>query len=179
MNKILTIDKGRVVVNEVVLGVPEFETLYNDFIEKYGEDVANNAFKYLHFMYEEESPYFNIKEDEREDAIKADFGKGFKPSHELSFINAERKMQKLCNGPVHRFLSSLRISMDKISDYLSNTEVIGGKDGNFGEIIAAHQKGKEVIKNYNSVESDFKNEIAKKKGDTKKAIDAGETTDDF
>lgn len=175
MNKVIKMDKDSAVIDENIVCIPEFKALYDSL----SLEDAIKAFTWLHFMYDPESPYLFTSEDEREDLINNDMGRLSGIKRTTEFLQAKAKMEKLCIGPISRLLIGLKASMDKIAMHLLTEEITGGKDGNFREIVAVHKEVKNVATNFNAIESEFRKEVAKTRGNSKSAIDEGETSNDF
>jgi hypothetical protein len=178
MTRIITVENEDVIVNEAILGIPEFRAMYDYYLEKVGLEETVKAFMYLHFIYDPESPYMLLAEEDRKAAVKKDFRGKYRPSHDAVFLKAAEKMKSF-STPVARLLEALKTSMGKISTYLETTEVSTGKDGNLAEIIRLYKEVGNIVKNYNSVEADFKKEVNTSRGRARKALDEGEETDDF
>jgi len=86
-----------------------------DIMEKYPDNYLK-IFSYLQFMYSwnpEDNPYLAMKEEDREETIIADI----KPDFSLEL-------------PAYRTWLSCKKALDNIRDYLLNTKIVSGKDGN-------------------------------------------------
>ena len=178
MHKILTTSEGKVIIDEVILGIPVFKKMY-DFYTERGVDTVLLAFSYLHFMYDPESPYIMTQEDFRQQKVEKDFKGNYNPSFDMVMVEAAEKMKELCETPTYRYLMSLKASMDKIANLLLTEDIISGKDGNLADVIRLHKEATTLIQNFNSVLSDFQKEIAKRRGNTKQAIDKNDSEEDF
>jgi hypothetical protein len=179
MNRLITTDGDTVIVDVNLLSIPEFRSLYDHYQKEYGETDTIKAFQYLYYMYDPESPYFFLEEEDKEIKIKRDFKGRFNPQRDSFFIAAADKM-KTFTSPTARFLESLKISLDKIAMFIRNEEVASGKDGNFGELVRLHKEANNLLKNFNAVEESFRAEMTKTRSKTKRAVDENETgSDDF
>jgi hypothetical protein len=177
--RILQLDDGQAVINLNVMIVPEFKELHDHFmkIDPTGQ-VLSVALCYLFALYDPESPYFNLQDYEKEFKIIQDYkAEGFN-SQDPIFLKAKVKAEQLYSSPTQRLLNGLKISMDKISDYLAEADIVAGKDGNFGEIMRAHKEARVILNNYKSVEADFFKEVSKNRGNSISAIDEDDE-DDF
>lgn len=181
MQKIITIKEKKAIIDVNCLTVREFKELYEDFLAKDQEDKAIECFTWLHFMYDPESPYLGVAEEEREVKINRDFKYLNIPEMKRNhlFLRAEDKMKVLSETPVSRLLLGLKVSMDKISNYLISEDIVAGKDGNLSEILRLHQQSGVILKNFNSIEADFKKEVSKNRGNTRNAVDEDDTEDSF
>lgn len=174
MNKVITIKDGKVVPNENVLAIPELRAVY----DHYEGETRDLAFQYLHFLYDLESPYRNIvDEEEREQMVRKDFRGDYNPRLDDPMITASEKMLELNYSLVGDSLDSLRINIKNINTALRTEEVNTGRDGNINQFVALHSKMNVMLKNYKAVEREFVAEVEKNRGDYKQAIDSED--DDF
>ena len=182
MQKVLTIKENRVIVNEVVLVVPAFRKLYDYYVNKDDVNGVNNAisaFTYLHFMYDPESPHLFLHEDFRRERVIKDCPGDYNPSFDLPLVEAADKMKELCETPTQRYLQSLKVAMDNVGDYLRTAQVVGGKDGNLANIQQIQNNASITINNFNAVDAAFRQEVVKRKGSSKIAIDEDDLNSDF
>jgi hypothetical protein len=182
MQKVLTIKENRVIVNEVILVIPAFRKAYDYYVNKDDVNGMNNAisaFTYLHFMYDPESPHFFLHEDFRREKVIKDCPGDYNPSFDIPLIEAAEKMKELCETPTYRYLQSLKVAMDNTGDYLRSAQIVGGKDGNLNDIQRAQNSASTTISNFNAVDAAFRQEVIKRKGASKIAIDEDDTNSDF
>lgn len=170
MNKIVTIKDGKVVADINVLTIPELKVLYEKFE---GED-RDLLFQGLYHLFDIDSPYQNLPEDEREDIVWGDFKGKFKPKFDKDIIAAKDKLHKLSWNSAKDLLEGLKINVKNISMFLKTVEVNAGKDGNLTQLISAQKAVKDMIKNLNATEQEYLKENAKNRGNYKKAIDEEE-----
>ncbi len=160
--KILTCYKGQVVVDEVVLAIPELKELY--------EVKGINYLQYLYCKYDPESPYLNFTEEERDDQIIKDIPEELDMNN-LTFVFAANKCEKLYDSPYRRILKGAKIAMDNLSTYLATVEVSGGREGNFTAIVNAIEKLPKVLAGYAAAENAYKMEVQKNRAGMKSAVD--------
>lgn len=172
MNKIITIKDGRVIPNENVLSIPELKLLWERFDQE--EETRNLLFLYLHHLYEFDSPYQNLPEDEREEVVKKDFKGNYKPNFDKDILKAKEKLEQLTWNPAKDLLEGLKINIKNIANYLKTAEVEAGRDGNLSQLTSLHKSVKDLIKNYKATEQEFLLENQKNRGNSKQAIDEGE-----
>lgn len=170
MNKIITIKDNKVVPDINVLGIPSLKKCY----DKFEEEDRNLLFQYLYHLYDFDSPYQNVPEDEREDRVSKDFKGNFKPKFDKDILAAKETMKELMWSPIKDLLEGLKINIRNISVFLKTTEVEAGRDGNLPAFTSLHKSIKDIIKNYQSTEQEFLLETAKRRGNTQTAIDEGE-----
>ncbi len=178
MNKILTVKEDKVVINEVVLSIPELKSVLDYYTVNEDRETAILALTFLHYMYDPESPYWNQSADIMESNIRKDFRGRYNPKFDEVMINAANKLEEF-ETPISRAVRALKNSLDKLSTYLTNTEISTGRDGNMAEVLRAHEKYPIILRNFRSAVKDFTAEITKNRGNSKSAIDEDDDTDDF
>lgn len=164
--RILEVENNKVVINEVILSIPEFK----DLIESLDIDTALMCFQYIWAMYDPQSPYFNFDETEREEMILKDF-----PVHkylnDLEMVSAIEKAEKLYNSPVRKILRGTKSAVEKLVEYFDTMTIEAGRDGNITAVKAAIVDMPKMIKAYQEAEQAYKTEVQRNRGDMKSAID--------
>lgn len=88
------------------------------------------------------------------------------------------KYKILIVGPAMKFYLSLKKGLDALSEYIGNTTVRGGKDGNVTQVIAAIEKGEKILSALEKAEKVANREIqatvVKLKGNAKFGFIQGE-----
>jgi hypothetical protein len=85
--------------------------------------------------------------------------------------DAMEKYRILLVGPAMKFYISLKKGLDALSEYIGNTTVRGGKDGNLTQVLAAIEKGEKILSALEKAEKVANREVqatvAKLKGNAK------------
>ncbi len=160
--RILTVEKGKVVIDEGILSIPEFK----DVIEVLGI----NYLQYLYDKYDPESPYGHLDDDEREQEIIKDIPEDL-DLNDFTMVKAIQKCEKLYNSPVRKILNGAKRAVEKLSVYFETEELESGRDGNLGAVVTAVIKLPQIITAYQAAENAYKQEVQKSRGNTKRAID--------
>jgi hypothetical protein len=162
--RILTVENGKVVVDEVILGIPEFKQLY-DYVDG---DIL--PFQYIWSLLDPTSPFLNVLELEREEAVLKDF-----PVHnllgDLKMIAAIEKAELLYFSPIRNILKGAKKAVENVSLYLQTTDVLDGRDGNLTQIVNTVKTLPQLIKAYQEAENSYLQEVQKNRGDSQKAVD--------
>lgn len=167
--KILTVENDRVVINEVILSIPEFRELY----KVYNKDVR--PFQYLWAMYDPESPYMNYEEIlEREERIQEDFA-GDYTVNDYEMAKAIRRCEELYNSPVRKILRGTKIAIEKLSNYFERMEIDSGRDGNLSQVKSAIVDMPKIIRAFLEAENAYKQEVSRARGETRSGVDEDET----
>lgn len=116
--------------------IPELKTL----IDKYPDDHINMlayAF-YMSCPYKSANPYADYTDYEKEQILQQDFLKrgvtNIVPDN-VDLLKAIDKLTKLYETTTSKYLKYNKKNLDDIMNYLEDSEVIEGKDGNLAERI--------------------------------------------
>lgn len=164
--RILDVVNEKVVINEVILGIPQFNKLYNSL----DNDTAIKCFQYIWAMYDPESPYFNYDEIDREEEVLKDF-----PVHqylnEIEMIQAIEKAEKMYFSPIRKILRGTKNAIEKLVLYFDTMEIESGRDGNITAVKAAIVDMPKMIKSYQEAEQAYRIEVQKSRGNVQESVD--------
>lgn len=161
--KILTVEKDSVVIDEVVLSVPEFKKIWELY-----KDIT--PFQYLWAMYDPNSPYMNYTEDEREMKVLEDFPGNYSVN-DYEMHKAIKKCEELYFSPVRRLLKGTKTGVDKLSAYFEEMTIDSGLGGNLAQVKSALVDMPKIIKAYLEAESAYRQELQKSRGEIRRGID--------
>jgi hypothetical protein len=125
--KMFDIHDGNVVINHNCLVIPELKAI----TEAYENPIP--AFNYLHYLYDIDSPYINMEEDVKEEALLNDFPGEYTLEDEV-MLNALKKMEELYITPTYRYYLDNKILMEKLGKFARTAVVSTGRDGNIGAL---------------------------------------------
>ena len=157
--RILEYEEGRINITENAYLIPEVKV----FIDKYG-DKAEPYLAYVHLMTAPDSPFTNVEEQEKHETVVYDVIQttGEFDIEEPLLAEAVEKFRKLYTSTTKNYYDSLKISIDKMSEYLRDKPITEGKDGNLSEIIRIHKEGASTIRNFKDIEKQVDEELKTK-----------------
>jgi hypothetical protein len=161
--KILEYEDGRIKITASAYLQPELKVLIDKFDTKVEPYLA-----FVYFLTATDSPYINLPEEEKEEAIIFDVVStlGEFDYKEPLLKPAVDKLEYLNTSTTKRYYEALKSSIDKMSDYLRTTSIIEGRDGNLTEIIRIHKEGASTIRNFKDIEKQVDEELrVKTRGD--------------
>jgi hypothetical protein len=162
--RILTVSQNKIVLDETIFAIPEFKAL----IEYTEGDTL--PFMYIWGLYDPQSPFMNIEEHEREEAVMKDF-----PVYEylqtMEMISAMEKAEKLYFSPLRKILKGAKKAVENISGFLEDTEISDGRDGNLTQIVSTIKSLPQILKAYQEAENAYKQELQRNRGDAQNAVD--------
>lgn len=118
-------------------------------MEEYPDNYMN-VYAYVFYMTcpNQENPYFNLPEEIREDAVEEDVEINFDTEDDL-IQEALKKCEALYETPSVRAYKGISKMLDNLSDYMGNTKIVHGRDGNISALVQA-------AKNFQSIRESFK-----------------------
>jgi len=157
--RILEYEDRRVKVTAHAYAIPEIKAL----IDKYDMKVEPYLV-YVHAMSAPDSPYVNIPEEEKKEAVIYDTQDtlGDFNFDDPLLQNAIDKFNSLYTSTTKRYYDGLKKSIEKMAVYLSNEEIVAGKDGNLSELIRIHKEGGATIRNFKDIEKQVDEELKTK-----------------
>lgn len=163
------IENGKVIPTEHTYTIKEFADIHSLF----GEN-AVKIFSYIFYMsYEgEQNVFFNIEEDKREEEILKSLELTKEDVSHKEVTDAINKAKRLYETPTKRLYNTMKIAVDKISEYMMKTALSGGRDGNFDEFIKATTNFEKIASSYEErLDKLKKEESTRTRGKIKTAYD--------
>lgn len=127
-------------------------------MDEYPDDYIT-IYAYIFYMScpSEENPYFNRPIKEREELILRDLKHDIDTESE-SIIYAVEKATELYETPTVRAYIGIVTLLDNMTDYIKETEITTGKDGNFTSLIRIAEKFDSIRQSYKGVAKDLQEE---------------------
>jgi hypothetical protein len=123
----------------------------------------SKVYAYLFYMTcpnPELNPYFNLSEFEKEELILSDLAFDFStdaPCIKVAKDNAE----KLYETPTLRAYRGISKMLDNLSDYMGNTTIEHGRDGNISALVQAAKNFQAIRESFKGVQKDLEDEQKK------------------
>lgn len=130
-----------------------------DIKKKYPKDYLN-IYAYLFYMSclnEDENPFANVPEDDREDIIIKEVGGKFSPDSDDIF-KALQSTKKLYETPTYHLYISAKTALERMAHYLKNTPITDGRDGNIKDVRDTIRQFGELKETFNQLYREFKEE---------------------
>lgn len=164
MIQLLDVQDKRVVPSAVTHYIPELQAIIDVFPEEYLKVLA-----YIFFTTcpDGSNPYVNLPEGEKEDVILRDLQPFTFYVEDMKIEQAKEKCRKLYETPTRRGYLGAKIALDRVGEYLANTEITDGKDGSAMTIDRYMSKLADYTDTYTNLENKLKEEQAKVRGQVK------------
>lgn len=154
--RILEYEDGRVKVTAYAYAIPEIKAL----IDKYDMEVEPYL-AYVHAMSAPDSPYVNIPDNEKKEAVIYDIQEtlGEFDFNDILIQNAIDKFDSLYTSTAKRYYDGLKKSIEKMAKYLATQEITEGREGNLTDIIRIQKEGGITIRNFKEIEKQVDEEL--------------------
>lgn len=135
-----------------------------DFLKEIMEEYPDcyiEVYKYIFYMGSvsaDENPFFNVPEDDKEEIILSEIDSSCFSTEELTIQNALEKYRQLEQTPTLRAYIGIKSMLDRLSDYMSNTAISHGRDGNITALLSAAEKFHKIRESYKGVYRDLMDE---------------------
>lgn len=166
--QLFTLENGVVVPSTHCYNLKDLKAVINEY--------PNDYIKVLSYVYymtcpATENPFFNIVEVDKEDEILKQLELNFSLDN-LVIKNAIILCKKLYETPTVRAYYGIKAALDNIAEYMMNSKITGGKDGNITQIGTIAQKFNEIRESYKGTYEDLEKEQKKHvRGDIDLAYD--------
>lgn len=130
-------------------------TWLKDIIDHFPEEDHIKIFAYIYYMSDPSplNPYTYIREFERPDKILKDIQPEF-DFDDVLIVRAIEKCKEMYTTPVHRSYQAISTMMDNLNDYISNTQISDGKDGNITAMFNIAKNFKQLKDSFESILKD-------------------------
>ena len=125
-------------------------------IQEVFPDTFIDVYAYIFYMAcpSEENPYYNIPFEMREDLVLSDL-KSEIDTEAPEILEAVDKAQTLYETTTVRAYNGIKQALDNIAEYMGNTSITDGKDGNIAQIRAMAKDFDSIRQSYKGVAKDL------------------------
>ena len=120
---------------------------------------ALKIYAYIFYMTcpGEENPFFNLPFHIREETVLQDLDIDFS-LEEDEIIEAVNNAEKMYETPTVRAYNGIKQALDNIAEYMGNTSITDGKDGNIAQIRAMAKDYDAIRQSYKGTAKDLQDE---------------------
>lgn len=132
---------------------------FKEIMKEYPKD-HNKIFTFFHYMSclnDEENPFANTPEHEKEELVLQEVGGDFTTDQELIYKGLTLA-KKLYSTPTAETYLDIKIMLEKFGKYVRNTPITEGRDGNGPFMLRLAEKYDDVCKSFESRYKAFKEE---------------------
>jgi hypothetical protein len=150
--ELFTVENEKVVPSVALYNIPELKILLDTYPKE-----AMNMFSYLYYTHYPKSPYANLTDEEREDALDETYG-GSWSTEDPYFRIADDLVNRLYTTPTKKFFLNAKMALEKLGDYLANASIVDGKDGNLGHYSMAMTRIGKTMDDFKKLEKMYQDE---------------------
>lgn len=124
------------------------------------DDEYLKVYQFLYYMTcpdPKNNPFFNHKEDEKEQFIYDKLGCAFSLEDDL-IIEGLEVCTTLYTTPTKRAYLGIKSMLDRLADYMAKTPVTHGRDGNITALVNAAAKFDQIRESYKGAYKDLEKE---------------------
>ena len=147
------------IINNKVTATAHCYTIetFKNIIDKYPEE-HTKIFAYIHYMCslnEEENPFSNVPEADKEEMILKEVGGKFSIEDEAIFKGLQLG-KKLYETTLHMTYLSIKVALENLGKYLRTAQITDGRDGNILAILKTAREFEDVRRSFSAAYKAFK-----------------------
>lgn len=153
MIRLIDIENGVVIPTEHCYTIKWLKAVIDKYPEK---DAHMSALAYIFYMTcpSQENPHYNVPEDDKEDIIMESIDILFDTEDDV-IIKALEEAEKLYETPTVRAYRGIKKMLDNLSDYMGETKIVHGRDGNISALIQAAKNLPGIRESFKGLEKDL------------------------
>ena len=153
--KLFDIQNGEITPTEHCYTIGSLKRIMDEYPEDY-----KYIYPYLFYMSclnDEENPFANVPESDKEELILKEVKGNFSPDEEAIFTALET-CRELFKTPTYNLYLASKIGVERVGDYIRNTLISGGRDGNEANYLRYLKEFDEVCRSFEARYKAFKEE---------------------
>lgn len=153
MIRLFDIQNGTVIPTEHCYTIQWLKDIMDEFPDK---EVHTKIYAYIFYMTcpNQQNPYYNVPEHELEEIVIEDLNVDFDTENEV-IQTALVKANALFETPTVRAYRGVKKMLDNLSDYMGETKIIHGRDGNISALIQAAKNLPGIRDSFKGLERDL------------------------
>lgn len=153
--KLFDIQNNRVTPTEHCYTINALKRIMDEYPKDYLSVYA--YLFYMSSMNEEDNPFANTPETDKEDIVLSEVGGDFSTDEETIYTALELT-KKLYETPSYRLYKAAKVGIEKITKYIETTPITDGRDGNTMGYLKYLEKYDEVCRSFEARWKAFKEE---------------------
>lgn len=133
-----------------------------DIMDQYPNDFLS-IYAYLFYMSclnEEENPFANVPEAEKEEIVLKEVNASFSPDEEM-VSKALELVRKMHETTIYNAYMGIKVALENLAKYLKSTPITDGRDGNIKDIKSIAKDYDEICRSFESRYKAFKEESSR------------------
>jgi hypothetical protein len=146
---------GKVIPSIHCYNIESFKKIIDEYPKDHTKIFA--YFYYMSCLNEEENPFANVPEEDKEDLILKEVGGDFSIDDKL-ISEGLVVCKKLYETTAYNTYLSIKIALENLGKYLRTTQITDGRDGNVLSILKTAKDFEDVRRSFASAYRSFKEE---------------------
>jgi hypothetical protein len=155
MVRIFDIQNGAVVPTEHCYTMKSLKTIMDEYPDNYLK-IYQYVF-YMTCMNPDLNPFFDVPDIDREELILQEIDADFS-TEDAYIMHALDVVKKLYETPTSRAYRGIKTMLDRLADYMENTPIEHGRDGNINSLVNAAAKYQQIRESFKGAYRDLKDE---------------------
>jgi len=155
MVRIFDIQNGAVVPTEHCYTMKSLKTIMDEYPDNYLK-IYQYVF-YMTCMNPDLNPFFDVPDIDREELILQEIDADFS-TEDAYIMHALDVIKKLYETPTSRAYRGIKTMLDRLADYMENTPIEHGRDGNINSLVNAAAKYQQIRESFKGAYRDLKDE---------------------
>jgi hypothetical protein len=155
MVRIFDIQNGAVVPTEHCYTMKSLKTIMDEYPDNYIK-IYQYVF-YMTCMNPDLNPFFDVPDIDREELILQEIDADFS-TEDAYIMHALDVVKKLYETPTSRAYRGIKTMLDRLADYMENTPIEHGRDGNINSLVNAAAKYQQIRESFKGAYRDLKDE---------------------
>jgi len=155
MVRIFDIQNGAVVPTEHCYTMKSLKTIMEEYPDNHLK-IYQYVF-YMTCMNPDLNPFFDVPDIDREELILQEIDADFS-TEDPYIMHALDVVKKLYETPTSRAYKGIKTMLDRLADYMENTPIEHGRDGNINSLVNAAAKYQQIRESFKGAYRDLKDE---------------------
>jgi len=155
MVRIFDIQNGAVVPTEHCYTMKSLKKIMDEYPDNHLK-IYQYVF-YMTCMNPDLNPFFDVPDIDREELILQEIDADFS-TEDPYIIQALEIVKKLYETPTSRAYRGIKTMLDRLADYMENTPIEHGRDGNINSLVNAAAKYQQIRESFKGAYRDLKDE---------------------
>lgn len=155
MVRIFDIQNGAVVPTEHCYTMKSLKTIMDEYPDNHLK-IYQYVF-YMTCMNPDLNPFFDVPDIDREELVLQEIDADFS-TEDPYIMHALDVVKKLYETPTSRAYRGIKTMLDRLADYMENTPIEHGRDGNINSLVNAAAKYQQIRESFKGAYRDLKDE---------------------
>ena len=153
--KLFDIQNGNIIPSEHCYAIKFLKNIMDEYPDNHLK--IYQYVLYMTCMNPDLNPFFDVPDIDREELILQEIDADFS-TEDPYIIQALEIVKKLYETPTSRAYRGIKTMLDRLADYMENTPIEHGRDGNINSLVNAAAKYQQIRESFKGAYRDLKDE---------------------